>query len=233
VAAGGLSSSEHKADVQVTATDSDGNPLSGISVPAPTIQDGDGVSTDAGISPSSSTTDSNGKANFTFTSSDIVGNVTLKEDGGESTASASIDQGWDSLSNDDQWDYDEYFDYDTPSSITFDMSLNSTPVDQTGSIPISGHDIHIVATEVSGWQWDPNAGDDWDGDGYPDGDYEYQNPQDYGVIASEYGDLVPDAVASEGSPGSYTAQQTVHSNDDFLVDEVYFDAVDYKAYDGQ
>jgi len=37
----------------------------------------------------------------------------------------------------------------------------------------------------------------------------------------------------EGSPGNYTGQQTVHSNDDFLVDEIYFDAVDYNADDGQ
>lgn len=233
VAAGGLGSSEHQANVQVTAKDSDGNPMSGISVPAPTIQNGDGVSTNASISPSSATSDSNGKADFTFISSDIVGNVTLEEDGGESSASASIGQGWNSLSEDDQWDYDEYFDYDTPSNLTFNMSLNSTPVDQPGSVPIKGHDIRIVTTDVSGWQWDPNAGEDWDGDGYPDGDYEYQNPQNYSIVASEYGDLVPDAIASEGSPGRYTAQQTVRSNEDFLVDNVYFEAFDYSADDGQ
>lgn len=224
VAAGGKSTSEHQADVQVTAKDSDGNPMSGISVDAPTIQNKEGEETAASISPSSATTDSNGKANFTFTSSDIAGNVTLEEDGGVSSASASISQSWTQDLDGGNWEYDEYFDYDTPSDIIFIMALDSGE-----TIPITDHDIRFVNTEVSGWEWNPAAGEDWDEDGYPDGGYEYRNQQNYDVVKSEYGDLVTYGAVSK-SGGDYTTQQVISSNEDFWVDEIYFDAVDWDAY---
>lgn len=224
VAAGGKSTSEHQADVVVIATDDDGNPMSGISVDAPTIQNGEGVETDASVSVVNATTDGDGKAYFTFTSSDIVGDVTLEEDGGESSASASISQSWTQDLDDGNWEYDEYFDYDTPSDITFIMALDSGE-----TIPIAGHDIRFVTTEVSGWEWNPAAGEDWDEDGYPDGDYEYRNPQDYDTVKSEYGELVTYGTVSK-SGGHYTTQQVINSNEDFWVDEIYFDAVDWDAY---
>jgi hypothetical protein len=234
VAAGGLGSSEHKADVQVTAKDSDGNPMSGISVDAPTIQNEDNyVSKKANISPSSATTDSEGKANFTFTSSDIVGNVTLEEDGGESSASASISQQWTQVLNDGNWDYDDYFDYDIASPISFQMALNSD-----GSSPITGHDIRFINTEIDGYEWDPNAGEDWDGDGYPDGDYVEKHLIGDDIDNDGYGNLVTygngndngEATESPAGSGIYTAQQTVNSDDDFWVDTIYFNATDWKTF---
>lgn len=229
VAAGGLGSSEHKADVVVIATDDDGNPMEGITVDTPTIQDGDGVDANASISAVNATTDEDGKAYFTFTSSDILGSVTLEEDGGESSASASIEQDWTNLPDGsdegESWEFDPYFDYDVASNVTFKMALESN-----GDIPITGHDIQFETTQVSGWEWYSDAGEDWDGDGYPDGDYLYMENQDYDDVADWYGELVTHSSASK-SGGNYTTQQKVLSNDDFWVDVVYFDAVDSDVFD--
>jgi len=226
VAAGGLGS-EHQADVQVIAKDSDGNPMSGISVDAPTIQEEDDyVSKKANISPSSATTDSEGKANFTFTSSDIVKNVIIEEDGGESNATATISQQWASGNGSFPADEnDSTFFYDTPAKVTFIMALDSI-----GAIPITSHDIRFVTAKISGWEWDPDAGEDWDGDGNPDGDYEFQEAQDYDSVADRYGELVTyDSTNKSG--GQYTTQMTVNSNDYFWVDVVYFDAVDWDVFE--
>jgi len=231
VAVGGLGSSEHKADVIVIATDGDGNPMPSITVDAPTIQNGDGTvpAKNASISAVNATTDGDGKAYFTFTSSDILRSVTLEEDGGESSASASIEQDWTNLpdGNDEgeSWEYDPYYDYEVASNVIFKMAL-----DEAGTIPITGHDIHFVTTQVSGWKWDPNAGDDWDDDGNPNGDYVYQESQDYDLTAAAYGDLVTYSSVNEGPSGNYVTQQTIHENDYFEITDIVFKISDRDAF---
>jgi hypothetical protein len=215
VAAGGIASSEHQADVQVTATDSDGNPMSGISVPAPTIQDDTGVDIKTSISPSSVTSDATGKADFTLTSSDEIGTDTLTEDGGMGVATAIVNQPWGSYS----WDFSNQLTYDDPSKITFKLQLTSG-----GTTPVTSHDIHFLVSKISGWVWNSDTDE-----------YDPVPLQDYETIENEYGSLVTysnngEATEDPESPGSYDIDITIHQNSDFLVDVVEFDVNDWNVW---
>jgi hypothetical protein len=228
VAAGGFGSDEHKADVKVIATDSDGGPIEGISVKAPSIQnDDDYVDRKANVSPSSATTNSDGEALFTFTSSDIAGtsgyDVTLRSDGGESADSATITQVWTQLANTegdkptDSWAYEDDFEYNIASPITFRMALNSN-----GDLPIRGHDIQIVISELDGFKWNPSTGM-FDSMKYLSDD-----------IPTSYSTLIAPgltAATSESSPGIYTMAHTIDYTLDFMPSKIEFKAVDMGVYE--
>jgi hypothetical protein len=241
VAAGGASGQEHRADVEITAHDSDGNPMSGVSVPSIRItsggQDAPGTQ-NASVSLNSSTTDSNGKATGTFVSGNRVEmtTLTIDKDGNPETtegeASAGVDQVWNELEgSDDAWEYEPYYDIGVASPITYIMTLE-------GGVPITGHNVGFYTASITGWEWNPTIPIDEDGDYIVDyyGDYDeditYYDYQPKLMPGGIYAGLVTFDNIREAT-GEYTADMTVR---DYIGPEgyvdFYADYVEFGAKDG-
>ena len=207
VAAGGKTTNEHEADVQVTATDG-ANPVS-VTVRAPVISNGDGVAVSASLSPSSATTDGSGVANFTFKSSDYAAPVTLAED----STTVTAQQRWDDMTDGSDWTYSPYFDYGVAESVTF------LPAFLDGATPVSitSHTTNFLVTGLDVWEWSDT---DWD--------YELLT----GVDPSALPGLATfdPGSAGDGGGGSYNSALTVAWDDDDIVDAAYFDAQDDGVY---
>jgi hypothetical protein len=240
VAAGGASGQEHQADVEITAHDSSGSPMAGVSVPAIRISSGgqDATGTlNASVSMTSSTTDANGKATGTFTSGNRVETTTLtidKDDDPETTegeASASVNQKWNELEgSEDAWQYEPYYDIGVASPITYIMTFD-------GGVPITGHNIGFYTYSITGWEWNPYKSVDEDYDGIVDyyGDYDeditYYEDDPKLKPNGTYAGLVAYGGTSE-SNGEYTANMTVR---DYIGPEgyvdFYTDSVEFGVHD--
>jgi hypothetical protein len=237
VAAGALSSSEHQADFKIKVTDDEGNPLSGKSVGTPEVVSGGlGPYEDvtAAVELTQSTTDSEGVAWGRFTSGHRTENTTIKlrldpDDPESDGPELTFEQTWNELSDEEAWEYEPYFEYDEPSTITFYMeySRNGTWT------PITGHDLDFVTTAIAGYEWNPDIGEDWDEDGFADGDYEYVTYSDEDSDSSgfdQWNGLVEWSGVTDNG-GAYDVDQTIWWHDDFIADAVYFDVEDSTAYD--
>lgn len=234
VAAGNISNEGHQADVEITGKDAAGNPVAGVTVPAVSVLSG-GLGGDssvtASVSMTTTTTDANGKALGTFTSGnrtqDTVIILDTDADAGTTTGepTATITQKWNE--NDEPWTYEEYFEYDVPSTLTYAMEYGSATV-------IVGHSMDFETLEIGGLEWDPDEGEDWDEDGFPDGDYietsysiddVYTEPFDY------WSPLVTYSSVDEDPAGSYNTDQTIAFDWDFIADYVGFQIIDTHTYD--
>lgn len=226
VAAGAKDTEAHKSTFTLTFRDADGTPVSGVDVPkVKVLSGGKGPQDDvtATVELDSTTTDSNGKVTGTFHSGNRVEPTTIGIKGG---ASATVNQVWNS--NSDPWSYDAYFDYDTPSSVSYKMSY----VRGTDPEPIAGHSMHIENTSITGWELVP-ASYDWDGDGTLDDTYYNATftPDDEDTLGwDEFSGLSSWGSTSESPDGTYNSDQTISWSDDFIVDSVDFDVVDDDAF---
>lgn len=93
-----------------------------------------------------------------------------------------------------------------------------------GEVNITGHSMEPETTSISGIEWDPEKGEDWDGDGSPDGGYKdatynIDDPDSTGY--DNWSGLVEWGGVSE-SDGTYTVSQTIKYDEDFELDSVYF-----------
>lgn len=71
---------------------------------------------------------------------------------------------------DDAWSYEPYFYYDESSDIEYRMAYNR----DGGEVNITEHSMEPETTSIIGYEWDYSAGEDWDEDGSPDGDYSHE-----------------------------------------------------------
>ncbi len=227
VAAGAIGNPGHQSGFNVIASDGQGG-VPNVTVEAPEVTSGGlGPYEDitASVSMDNATTDSNGKAHGTFTSGHRIQKTTISvyNQSKDDKSSDGIEQVWNSES--DAWSYEPYFDFDVNTPITYKMSYSRGP--------ISGHSLQFFNTSISGYEWDPTLGEDWDGDGVPDGDYAYRTYSEDDDISAgwdQYEGLSQWGNTSEGDAGEYTANQTVGWDWDFIVDDVKFDMTDNTVY---
>lgn len=228
VAVGAVDDEAHQAGFEIRATDADGDGVSGVEVNEPQVTSG-GRGPESGISAivevDGGTTDDEGRVQGTFTSGNRTETTTIAVEGGPS---ASISQVWSELSDEETWEFEPYFDYDEASTITFNMAYTR----DGQQVPITGHELEPTTTAISGFEWNPDIGEDWDEDGTVDGDYEtasYSEDDEDTSGFDEWSDLVEWGSVSEDE-GSYTADQTIKWDEDFIVDSVYFWMWDNSSY---
>ena len=235
VAAGAKYTPAHQAKFTLSITNADGSADSGASAPWVEVLSGGRGADDAitaWVKLDSAIANSQGKIHGTFTSGNrtettTIGVLNVPHDKTSGTlASISIDQVWADTSSPDLWKFDPEFFYDESSPITFKMVYS-----RNGSATaIDSHNIKFVTTSMDAYVWDPNAGDDEDGDGLPDGDYVLRtfNQSD----AQFHGDLVVwDPPVANSSSSSYTTNQTIKWDEDFMIDSVKFDGSDEDVTD--
>jgi hypothetical protein len=211
------------ATVVVTVSNPDGTAAVGVTVPAVVVVDGYGVDIDAAVS-CSGVTDGNGQVTGSYTASDLSTSVDLFLDTGDGTGpTATVSQHW----NDDgsPWQYDATFDYDQASTLTYTMQF----IDGTTTLPLTGHTIDFITTDISGLEWDGTAGLP-DENGNPTGAWVDSSYSGDDISAAGYGGLVTySAVTVNGAV--FTGTQTIGSSSLFEVDDVGFDAEDEGTYD--
>ena len=228
VAIGAKTTSAHQADFTLTLVDEDGEAVSGAGAPTVEVLSGGlgpNDSVTARISLASSTTDSNGKIKGTFTSGNRLETTTIgirKTPGDKESdvlTSISTEQVWNEL-GDNAWDYEPYFYYGESSDIKYRMAYTRDDAE----VNITGHSMEPETTAISGYEWDYDAGEDWDEDGLPDGDYSYETYDKDDADSSDFdywSGLVEWGGVSE-SNGTYTVPQTIKYDEDFEVDSIYF-----------
>ena len=235
LAIGSKDNAAHQAKFEVTASDGNGGVVPDIDVPTPKVVDGGrdpykGIS--ASVEMDTSVTDSNGIAKGKLTSGNRVESTTIQiitdpdhpENGGPS---ASAEQVWNEL-GDDSWSFDPYFYYDESSTIYYRMAFQRDGVENT----IPGHSMEPETTVITGYEWDPTIGEDWDGDGAVDGDYRYETYSINDADSTGYdawNDLVQWGGVSD-SDGTYAVDQTIAYHEDFEVDSVSFWLWDNDSY---
>ena len=234
LAIGSKDNDAHKAKFEVTATDAEGHPLADVEVGTPEVVAG-GLGpheeVTASVEMETNVTDSNGVAKGKLTSGNRLETTTIQikddpDDPNSGGPSASAQQVWNSL-GDDAWSYDPYFYYDESSDIEYRMAFN-----RDGEENISGHSMEPETTAIKGSEWDPLKGEDWDGDGKPDGGYNDATYSIDDVDSTGYDKwkkLVEWGGVSE-SDGTYTVPQTIKYDEDFEVDTVYFWMWDNDSY---
>lgn len=223
VAIGAKENEAHQSPFTLTATDIDG-PVAGIEVSQPEVTEG-GLGPHDGVTASvemdgGSTTDGDGKVTGKFTSGNRLQSTQIGIKRDEIVVlSASIEQVWNAL-GDEAWSYEPYFYYDESSDIEYRMAYNR----DGGEVKITGHSMEPETTSISGYEWDYNAGEDWDEDGSPDGDYKdstYSIDDADSTGYDAWSGLVEWGGVSEIG-GTYTASQTIKYDEDFELDSVYF-----------
>lgn len=232
VAIGAKDNLAHQSEFTFTASDVDG-PVSDVEVETPEVTDG-GLGPNDVITASvkmdgGSTTDSKGEVKGKFTSGNRLQDtqIGIKREGNV-VLSASIKQVWNALGDDEAWSYDPYFYYGESSDIEYRMAYNRGGEE----VNIAGHSMEPETTSISGYEWDYGAGEDWDEDGSPDGDYFYETYSKDDEDSSGYNawsDLVEWGDVSE-SDGTYTVPQTIKYDEDFEIDSVYFWLWDNDSY---
>lgn len=213
VAAGGKAGAEHTANVVVTITDTNGNPVSGMLVPAPQLTGGKGT---ASISPPNINTANDGTAVFTFKSSAVLSTFTVNLDIGQlnGAQSASIDQLWGcgalQIPN-------PYFEYDGEGT---DLSLQFL---LNGTIPITGHSAQGYVLAESGFVWNDQTGEfqpaitalDTSGLDGSDGTLITQASGPASFVS-----YFNPAPISDAGTGTYATKLIVPWDTSFIVDEV-------------
>ena len=226
LAIGSKDNDAHKAKFEVTASDAAGVPLAGVEVGTPEVVAGglgphDEVT--ASVEMETSVTDSAGKAKGKLKSGNRLETTTIQikddpDDPNSGGPSASAEQKWNSL-GDDAWSYDPYFYYGESSDIEYRMAFNR----DNGEENIAGHNMEPETTSIRGYEWDKDAGEDWDGDGYADGDYDDATYSIDDVDSTGYDKwkkVGRMGAASAESDGTYTVPQTIKYDEDFEMDSV-------------
>jgi len=212
VAAGGLSSDEHKADVSVIATDTGGNPVAGAAVPKMTVSSGSGVTVMATPPDTSgAVTGADGSWSGTFESGDLVTDVTLTA----ANASATVSQAWDDVTDGSDYEFDPDYQYDAGNGVAFSPKF----LDGSNMVPITGHSMQFEVLAVSFWHWDDLI-DDYDAE----------------AVATEA--QIPDLAYFGGVPvqgdgnGSYSDALTVPFDIYNIadLDSITWDVVDNDVY---
>ena len=236
VAVGAQTNDAHKAAFEITVTDQAGNPIPDVEVETPVVVEGTGLGpndeTAAEVEMESNTTDENGKARGHITSGNRLGNTTIRiptdPDAPQNGPTASVEQVWNQLSDEEAWSYDPYFEYDESSPINYRMAYTRDGEE----VNITEHNMEPELTAISGYEWHYIAGEDWDEDGLPNGDYFYETYSIDDADSSGYdawSGLVEWGGVSE-SDGTYTVPQTIKYDEDFEVDTVYFWLWDNDSY---
>jgi hypothetical protein len=210
VAAGGLATQPHEADVLITVTDDKGNPLAGVPPPAVAVSQGSGYTVAAAVAFAPGVTSNpSGNINGTFVSGDIVTSGLALTVG---AASATVAQDWNDTGN-KAWEYDPYFYVDVASNVQFSPCI----ADTYGLAAISGHTMKLVVTHVDGTYIDDNGDDQY----YSlDSDPNSPDPVDLSPYAAFDNTI-------ERPSGVYSANLTIY---DESVDNVEFDAIDETIY---
>jgi hypothetical protein len=233
VAAGGKGTNEHKAELEVTVLNN-GSPSAGISVSAPLISGGAsalgaGNSGGATVTPASAVTNAEGKAYFTFTSSNAIKTSTpvevyMDDPSGPKTR---IWQLW----NTDRsaWQHNPYFDY----GVSLPVSFRPQFYDEAW-VKITTHKMNFKFVKAKVFKWNEQTNN-----------YE---PETYtadpvtGLLKSKLSStttlaefdptrrqLVPDGVVG-GIAGEYQSGFTVNWNNQEIVTVVEFGAEDDEIY---
>ena len=224
VAAGGVNAL-HQARFKITATDSNDKPAPNLAVPS--VQDvsankGANNTSDASFSLDSATTDSNGEVYGTLTSGNRLDTTTLSinsfPDNPGNNPQASISQVVNTTGS--GWDYPDTFEIGETVEISYSLAYSRGA--------ITGHNLQFRATSIAGWEWFDDIGDDWDGDGVPDGDYEEVAYDEEDAEFGDWSSLIAIVNKAEVA-GKYSADMTVNddSNADFFVTEAGFGFSDY------
>jgi hypothetical protein len=231
VAAGAKTSDEHMGELLVQSAPA----ISGIPVGVVTIKGGGLGGTSAVTAQASldgSTTDGSGQIKGSFTSGNRTQATEVELDANPaplvpSHPTVSFNQVWNEISNAAAWDYEPYFEYDEASPLTYTMAFD-------GDVPITMHDMDFETLGIGGLEWDPNAGEDWDEDTFPDGDYVDATYSVDDLDTTKFdlrSALVSYDSVLESPSGTYGTEQTVASNGDFVTDYVEFRIVDTQTYD--
>jgi len=215
VAAGGVDSDVHKADIEVATSPAVASVTLDIVV-GKKAGEGEGQPDTGGtasVSMNSYTTDANGKAYGTFASSNKIESVTLECQDSDGTplagfGTATITQAWD----DDaglEFNVPEYFIPEIADTCKFTCRLDE-------GVPIDGHTINWYTTKITlNWySWNIDTDDeDW-------GESDYNDPftgDDALPFGKAIGDFVVYSGGSEDPSGVYAKAHTVHD---------YFDIVE-------
>jgi hypothetical protein len=224
VAAGGVDSDVHKADIEVATSPAVASVTLDIVVGKKTGE-GEGQPDTGGaasVSMSSYTTDANGKAYGTFTSSNKIESVTIEcQDGSGSplpgAGTATVNQGWDSDSS-NNWVYEPYFWPEVWEDVSFTCKLT----DGASTVPITGHSFDFYAYKVIYYEWDEEAQD------YVQYEEVISEDNDWDLSwACEFEE------AEEAQGGVYETRQIVHEDSEWywFVDEVSFWAIDETVFE--
>jgi len=259
VAIGHLNSDVHKAKYTVTMRDENGQPVRGVAAPPVEVLRGGRGATDAPNTGQatcyyddeqtnpSHLTGPDGTIKGTFWSGKRLETTSIgfhKVPGDASSGILSyidIEQVWNGRTGEDAWEYEKYFDFDASSPISYKMGFSRNGVPS----PIDGHNLTPLTDSIYGYEWDAEAGEDWDGDDQPDGAYEervYSKNDTNRAKFDKWSPLVQwGAVTGSTVSGvtSYSAPQTIHrrlppatasANEDFVLDSLYFWMVDHDAF---
>jgi hypothetical protein len=240
VAAGGKSSDEHKADLELQVTPA----IAGIAFNDLVVtsggQDAGGTLNASAPWDQPAVTGADGRLTGIFTSGNRVETTTLTLTyGADSTLSVSADQKWNELEgSENAWNYDPYYVIGIPSPISYKMTFE-------GGVPITGHSVSFQTKSITGWEWNNLKPVDEDGDGVTDyyGDYDedvtYDDTDQKLQTGGVYSDLVTYSMpTSEGTgtdAGIYSSNMTVkdllnsEGEVDFYTDIVEFHMTDSAA----
>ena len=219
VAAGGLATAVHKADVEVSTTPA----VQGVCFYA-SIKEGEGQGQpDTGGAANldiGSTTEGNGKITGTYTSSNRTENVTLelRNENEVLLDTATVNQQWDT-DDSDNWTYDGYFSPDTWEDVSFTLKLT----DGEDAVPIPGHNMKFYAWAVIYYEWNDETLE------YDEKLEVISESNNYDL--SFYSDFNP--TTKQGTAGGVSDTSQIVYEDaelDWFVDEVFIVAVDKSVY---
>ncbi len=225
VAAGGKSTDEHKADVEIRVWPA----VEGVTVPAPTIvgtqRDGEVVDADLGMGAMETDWEGRVQADATYRSSDVSQAVAVEVETGAGTATATIQQVWHNAGS--PWDRGVYyFTYGEELPVTFTPRFNDPQHSPPSAVPITTHEINFLVVSAVGWHWN--------GSTYV-ADYEYDgdaagvipNPNDPETPLAEFR---PDNPRPDSGGGVHHANLFVTFSLDDIIDSLTFWGQDNGTY---
>ena len=221
IAAGGKDPDVHKAELEVTASPAIAGIPVDVNIVAGTGQGKDGTGGAATLDMASETTDANGKATGTFTSSNKTEEVRLQSHPTEESLNSEIviHQQWDH-ENGGEWEYNGWSIPNAYSDVSWTLQID----DGGQSVPITGHTAKFYAQRVVYYEWDDVLSD------YVE--YEEKRGPDNNWDLSFYSEFNPPQT-QDSTPGVYTSAQIVYEDDvhfDWFVDVVEFRGVDDDTY---
>jgi len=236
MAIGSKDDDAHKAKFEVKVTDDKGAPVKDFTIPKPTIVKDTGRDahdgTSAQVTAENLVTDSSGIVKGTLKSGNRLEttkiHIQTDPDDDKSGPSAGAEQVWSDL-GDAAWDYEEYFEYGEALTIDYRMAYTRDGAEEK----ITGHSIKPETTAIKGYEWKPDEGEDWDEDGWPDGDYRLEEYSKEDGDTSDF-DWWRDTLVSWGEvsedDGTYSVDLFVEYDEDFEMDSVEFNLADTNSY---
>ena len=221
IAAGGKDPDVHRAELEVTANPAIAGIPVDVNIVAGTGQGKDGTGGAATLTVAAETTDANGKATGTLTSSNKVEEVRVQSHPTEESFNSEIViyQRWDH-ENGGEWEYDAWFIPNAYSDVSWALQID----DGGQIVPITGHTAKFYAQRVVYYEWDAVLCD------YVEYE-EVRGPDNFWDL-SFYSEFNPPQT-QDSTPGVYTSAQIVYEDDvyfDWFVDVVEFRGVDDDTY---